>query len=315
MSFGLSNSTGKETNRNWLTGTQDSHASSKQAGKQAFSNTSTQSVALPAWARAGNRELFEGRKAGESDAREFLMGLLTDPYSGSGEGAGDNRFAVSLRRMFDSALARARGTSTTSGTARAGYREGEALAGAQDAAVRQGMDAANSLLTNANPFAALDFARASAPVTTTSSGQSTSLQDLVNQAHELTKQSQVGTTAMSASNVGGGFNLCCFVFMEHFRGKGLPRFVRRCRDEFASGPRVEGYRKMAKHIVPLMRVSRIVRWLVNLLLIAPLCGFGGWLYSQPGVRYRFGWLMTPFVVFWFMLWAVMGRTINFEPHE
>lgn len=312
MSAGVSNSKGNENTNTQSSGSSKQKSWQLQDTNQTFNTSGTQTTNVPAWARKLNRNIAEGRAEDERGSRDFLSALLTDPYDTTQP---QNRYAQAIGRMFDYQLARAKGGTSQSGVAKEGFREGAALAGAQDQAIQQGVGAANSLLVNANPLAALDWERLVAPVSTTQKGMTDTHGMTQNRGQTNTFGEETARTSMTGRNSGYGINLCCFVFMEYFQNRPLPWFVRRCRDEFASGPRVEGYRRMAKYVVPGMRKSKLVRSLIKYLLIAPLCGFGGWLYSQPGRRYRFGWLCTPFVVFWFTLWSLMGQTINFEPGE
>lgn len=103
---------------------------------------------------------------------------------------------------------------------------------------------------------------------------------------------------------GGAGAACCFIFMEAYNGN-MPYWVRECRDEFApeSTKRREGYIKMAKWLVPLMQKSKIVRYLVNLLMIKPLTNWGGYYKKVKG--YENDFIYKPFVKFWFKLWQII----------
>jgi hypothetical protein len=312
MSAGVSNSKGRETTDTASRGSSKQKSWQLQDSDTTYDNTSTTQTNVPKWAKQLNRNIATERAEDERGSRDFLSALLTDPYDTSGP---QNRYGAAIGRLFDTKLAEARGGTSNTGVARQGFREGAALAGAQDMAIGQGVNAANSLLVNANPLAALEWERLVAPQVKKDSGRTNTNTNTQNVAQTNTMGSERSHTSMTGQNSGYGITLCCFIFMEHFGKQKMPWFVRRCRDEFASGPRVEGYRRMAKYTVPLMQRSRLVRSLVNLLMIAPLCGFGGWLYGAKPKRYRFGWVAFPMVAFWFSLWAAMGQTINFEPNE
>lgn len=109
----------------------------------------------------------------------------------------------------------------------------------------------------------------------------------------------VNAAVSSAGSAAGG--ACCFIFLEAFNGK-LPWWVRECRDEYyASQPRVaEGYKNMAKWLVPLMRTSSTARFLVNWTMVKPLTFFGGYKKAVPG--YDLGWLTAPIKAAWFAIW-------------
>jgi len=101
---------------------------------------------------------------------------------------------------------------------------------------------------------------------------------------------------------GGGGGLCCFIFLEAYNGK-LPWFVRAARDiAYVKYPQVaKGYCKMAKWLVPAMRKSKIVRWLVNKTMVLPLTRYGGYKFNATGYercrKYRLA------ETFWFSVWG------------
>lgn len=273
-----------------------------------LTNTTTQSTtALPQYAQAGEKSEFTGDLASAGMARDFLSSLLGNPYGSTGAGApvGGGQFAPAINQMFASQLAKAKtGNASSAGEARQGFAQGDAIAQAQNDLLGLGTNAANSLLTNANPNSALSLIGAFAPknaVTTqnkTSSNSGTS---------NTTTSGLSNTMANSNTNswgVGGSLG-CCFIFLEIYNGI-LPPHVRRCRDEFTTGPRRAGYKLLAMNLVPLMQRSKLWRRAVNWLMVKPLTQFGGWLYSEPG--YRFGWLFAPFIVFWFNLFNLVGKS-------
>lgn len=253
-------------------------------------------IKLAPWAKQLNRRETKDRTLDSGMARDFLTGLLQDPYSGDSS----NRFSSAISHLLDYNLARARtGDSAHMGAARQGFREAEAVASAQRDAIGQGISSAVALLSGANPYEGLRLQRDVSPIFTNEQGTSTT------QTEGTSNTS--GTSSTSGSNVGAGFNLCCFIFLEALNGE-LPWFVRRCRDEFCSGSRVRGYRRMSMWLVPAMRVWKAVAKLVNFLMVKPLTSYGGWLYGEKG--YRFGFLWFPFVVFWFTLWHYYGQKEN-----
>lgn len=247
-------------------------------------------IQLAPWARKTNRLETKDRMGDSGMARDFLTGLLSDPYSGDP----NNRFSAAVSHLLDYNLARARtGDTAHMGAARQGFREGEAVASAQRDTIGQGISSAVALLSGANPYEGLRLQRDVSPISTSESGTSTT--------ESAGTSSTQGTQSSTGSNVGAGISLCCFIFLEALNGE-LPGFVRRCRDQFCTGPRVRGYRRMSRWLVPAMRVSSRAAKLVNFLMVRPLMQWGGWLYGEAG--YKRGWLYFPFVLFWFNLWAM-----------
>lgn len=98
---------------------------------------------------------------------------------------------------------------------------------------------------------------------------------------------------------------CCFIFLEAYNGQ-LPESVRLCRDvHYQSNPNLSvGYKRMAKWLVPMMRKSRAVMQLVNIMMVKPITRYGEWLVGN-----------TPTVSFidrtirnsWFKVWNWYGK--------
>jgi hypothetical protein len=116
-----------------------------------------------------------------------------------------------------------------------------------------------------------------------------------------------GRGAQTSSSMGGGFNLCCFIFMEAYNGE-MPEHVRACRDEFApeSSARRKGYILMSRWLVPAMRVSGFSRSLTNHLLIRPLTRWGAWYKNVPGSKFQYRDALAK--RFWFGVWELIGKT-------
>jgi hypothetical protein len=113
-----------------------------------------------------------------------------------------------------------------------------------------------------------------------------------------------GRGAQTTSSLGGGFNLCCFIFLESYNGV-LPESVRQYRDMAApeSSARRKGYISMSRWLVPAMRVSSVSRWLTNHLLVKPLTRYGEWFYGKN----KTGWMFWPVKQLWFKIWEVTGK--------
>lgn len=118
---------------------------------------------------------------------------------------------------------------------------------------------------------------------------------------------QAGIGAAPQNETGGGGG-CCFIFLEALNGK-LPAFVRECRDEMATGSKRNGYNKMAVKLVPWMRKSRLVRWMVNAFMVKPFLRCGNWYKKAdpalPG--YRFGFIFKPVCYTWLAIWNNLGK--------
>lgn len=114
-----------------------------------------------------------------------------------------------------------------------------------------------------------------------------------------------GMGDQSASQMQAGFNLCCFTFLEALNGE-LPWFVELARVEFWTPRRRNGYTWMSNWLVPAMRRSKVVRWLVNALMVRPLTKYGAWLYGEEKAKAVWR-AYSPVVTGWFTLWSLIGR--------
>lgn len=117
-------------------------------------------------------------------------------------------------------------------------------------------------------------------ITSVGSGQNASTSSSVNQA----------------DNKGWG---CCFIFLESYHGT-LPNEVRIFRDHYYKfQPRIaDGYKRMAKWLVPLMRKYAIVRNVVWYCMVKPATNYCK--HTVPGIN--------KFISrFWLKLWAIYGR--------
>jgi hypothetical protein len=112
---------------------------------------------------------------------------------------------------------------------------------------------------------------------------------------------QSGSASNWGVNVLGG---CCFVFLEALNGE-LPAYVRKGRDELVNPARRDGYTWVANRLVPLMRKSRVARWLTNTLMVRPFLAVGRWHYKEPAAR-KSAVLLIPVCLAWFKTWDVIG---------
>lgn len=312
VNVGLSGSYGSSSG----TTTQDTQATSNTHAttdfnsmlKELVNNTQTSTTALPRWARLGAKQNYESDLSASGTAKDFLTSLLTQTYGGDGSGGG-GKFGAAIDQMFAGQLAKARtGDATQTGVARQGFREGEGLAQAENDVLGLGTNAAVSLLDKANPNNSLGLIGAFAPKTTVTKQNRDQTQNANTVSDSTTNSTQNVQGTQDSSNWGvGGSVGCCFIFLEAYNGT-LPWFVRRCRDEFTSGPRRAGYTLLAAHLVPRMKASKLWRQAVNWLMVKPMSAFGGWLYSEP--RHSYGWLWGPVTAFWFAVFANLGKQIE-----
>lgn len=301
MSAGTSNSSGTDTTNTKSTGTLVGSQTSNTNQNTQFNNTGVAQTKVPTYATNDNKTLLAQNMGANSNAVDFLTGLLSNPLDTT---APKNRYSTALDNLFSTELTKARsGDSQNVGNAKQGQREAAALTDAQTAAIGTGTTAAQSLLTGANPEDQLNFARLIAPQVTNNAGTA----NTVGKTNTTTQQATTGTQNTnensSGSNSGFGITLCCWIFMEQYRLRPMPWYVRRCRDEFATGRRVVGYRRMATYLVPLMQKSALVSSINLWTMIKPMERFGAWLYGES----RWGWLAAPVTAFWFGLWSVTGK--------
>jgi hypothetical protein len=108
--------------------------------------------------------------------------------------------------------------------------------------------------------------------------------------------------ATAGSNIGGeGINNCCFILLESYHGT-LPWYVRKCRDYYYhQDSRIcIGYVRMAKVLVPLMRMSTTVRKLVWHLMVNPISNYGKFLVGIGEYKGHFAKRV------WFNIWKLIG---------
>lgn len=98
-------------------------------------------------------------------------------------------------------------------------------------------------------------------------------------------------------------SVCCFIFLEATNGK-LPWYVRRERDYYyhKDSRLPAGYKRMAAWLVPLMRRSHLVKWLVNTLMVKPLTAVGGYHHCVN----NYGKYLRPVKHIWFYIWRNYG---------
>jgi hypothetical protein len=107
---------------------------------------------------------------------------------------------------------------------------------------------------------------------------------------------------------GGGGGGCCFIMLEARYGNGtMDKVVRRYRDENMTPRNRRGYHKVAEVLVPLMRKSKIFKWIVTKTFADPLVSYGKWYYGEN----KHGWIFAPVKSAWLKLFDVVGTDTVF----
>lgn len=120
-----------------------------------------------------------------------------------------------------------------------------------------------------------------------------------------------GSSSSSGSAGGGGAGGgggCCFIMLEARYGDGtMDAVVRRYRDEKMTDKNRRGYYKLAEVFVPLMRESRIFKFLVAKTFADPLVSYGKYHYGEN----KHGWLFKPVEKFWMKVFNTLGSDTKF----
>ena len=101
---------------------------------------------------------------------------------------------------------------------------------------------------------------------------------------------------------------CCFIMLEARYGNGtMDEVVRRYRDEYMTDRNRRGYYKTAEVLVPLMRKSKVFKWVVTKTFADPLVSYGKYYYGEN----KHGVIFTPVKNFWMKLFDVVGGDTEF----
>jgi hypothetical protein len=107
---------------------------------------------------------------------------------------------------------------------------------------------------------------------------------------------------------GGSGGGCCFIMLEARYGDGtMDSVVRRYRDEKITDRNKRGYYKLAEVFVPLMRESKIFKFMVAKTFADPLVSYGKYHYGEN----RHGWIFKPVERFWMKVFNVLGNDTKF----
>ena len=110
--------------------------------------------------------------------------------------------------------------------------------------------------------------------------------------------------AASTASSGG----CCFIMLEARYGDGtMDEVVRRYRNEHMNDRNRRGYYKVAEVFVPLMRKSKIFKWIVTKTFADPLVSYGKYYYGQN----KHGVIYSPLKNFWMKVFYIVGGNTEF----
>jgi hypothetical protein len=110
-------------------------------------------------------------------------------------------------------------------------------------------------------------------------------------------------TTSSGTGCSSGSGGCCFIMLEARYGNGtMDSVVRRYRDEKMTDRNRRGYYRLAEVLVPLMRESRVFKFLVTKTFADPLVCYGKYYYGEN----CWGWIFKPVERFWMRVFDVIG---------
>lgn len=280
---------------------------------------------------------------GQSVLAADQLGRQIDPEYYASREASSSKLAQLLGGMNPNELTGAERENTARGLARSGYQSGETNAPSNQGAINAAMTYGSALDTKRSGVAnAINTATAAIP--TFKSGKDAFTQatggardatrvfggatDFGGNSSESgskmaenvlgvtsginTQKRQLDSQRRTGLDVGIGAatslspgQVCCFIFMEAYNGK-LPWYVRECRDYWYDRiPELgEGYKKMAKWLVPSMQKSKVVRFLVNELMVKPISRIGEYIV---GMKNDYSIIDMTIHNTWFNIWAFMAN--------
>ncbi len=112
----------------------------------------------------------------------------------------------------------------------------------------------------------------------------------------------------SSTSSSSGDDSCCFIMLEARYGNGtMDEVVRRYRDEYMTDRNRRGYYKLAEVLVPLMRKSKTLKWVVTKTFADPLVSYGKYYYGEN----KHGVVFAPIKSFWMKVFDVLGGETEF----
>lgn len=125
---------------------------------------------------------------------------------------------------------------------------------------------------------------------------------------QIQKDRNTGSKTKSAAGGSKKSGGCCFIMLEARYGDGtMDQVVRRYRDEYMTDKNRRGYYKLAEVLVPLMRKSKVVKWIVTKTMADPLVAYGKYYYGEN----KTGVIYTPVKNFWMKLFDILGSDTKF----
>ena len=127
-------------------------------------------------------------------------------------------------------------------------------------------------------------------------------------ATQIQKDRNTGSSSKSSAGGNKSAGSCCFIMLEARYGDGtMDQVVRRYRDEYMTDKNRRGYYKLAEVLVPLMRKSKVVKWIVTKTMADPLVAYGKYYYGEN----KTGVIYTPVKNFWMKLFDILGSDTKF----
>ena len=127
-------------------------------------------------------------------------------------------------------------------------------------------------------------------------------------AKTTTTKKDSGGGGVSNSAADSGSDVCCFIMLEARYGDGtMDEVVRRYRDEHMTDRNRRGYYKVAEVLVPLMRKSPTIKWLVTKTFADPLVSYGKYYYGQN----KHGVIYSPIKSMWMKIFDTVGGETEF----
>jgi len=134
------------------------------------------------------------------------------------------------------------------------------------------------------------------------SGYNTRVYTGVNEGKTGSNDTSSSTSSSSSSDT------CCFIMLEARYGDGaMDKVVRKYRDEYMTDRNRRGYYKLAEVLVPFMRKSKVVKWVVTKTFADPLVSYGKYYYGEN----KYGVVFSPIKSFWMKVFDVLGGDTEF----
>ena len=168
--------------------------------------------------------------------------------------------------------------------------------------------ATTSPVDNAPLGPAVDLGTLDAPTAAAGGGVTTSPVDNAPLGPAVDLGTLDAPTADAGGDGDGDGDGCCFIMLEARYGDGtMDSVVRKYRDEMMTDRNRRGYYKLAEVFVPLMRKSKVFKFLVKKTFADPLVSYGKWHYKEN----NHGWLFAPVKTLWMRVFDTLGGDTKF----